>query len=347
MGYGGVNAKVKAMKGRLLSAEDYYNLSSSANVHEAGLKLRNFPEYTQIVDSLIASREDNRHMYEQRLISVLDSNYFKIHGFLVDGNVKKYLDAWFLKREIQIIKYMLGNFYDSRNRERNISYAQGFRFFDIDMKALGTAENIEEFLDILGENKVFRIVKEIYQNNPSLFEMEIALDFNYYRNLWKAKGKYLKGDDLKAAAIIDGTEADMQNILWVYRLKSYYSMRDESLYKYVMPLHYRIKPENITRLVEANKDSMKDVLLETPYAYAFKGAENVEESYYSATNRAYRQAVSRYPDSISVILDYLFMKNIEIRNIISVFEGVRYSMEPGEIMKRISIQSKGQVRVNA
>ena len=347
MGYGSVSAKVKAMRGRLLSAEDYYKLCSSANVHEAGLTLRNFPEYTQTVDSLIARGSDNRHMYEQRLISVLDNNYFKIHGFLTDTNVKKYLDACFIKREIQIIKYMLGNFYDKRDKERNISYTQGFRFFDIDINTLGRAETIEEFLDILGKNKFFHIVKDAYEDNQSLFEMEIALDFNYYRNLWKARKKFLKGDDLKAAAIIDGTEADMQNILWIYRLKSYYSMNGESLYKYVMPLHYRIGPESITRLAEADLPAMKDILLEMPYAYAFENAASVERAYYTAINKAYRQAQSRYPNSAAVILDYLFLKNMEIKNIISIFEGVRYAMEPDEIMERIFMQAKEQVRANA
>jgi len=347
MEYGGVNAKVKAMKARLLSTADYYELCSSNNVHEAGLKLRNFPEYTQTVDNLIALRADNRHMYEQRLFSVLDNNYFKIHGFLADNNVKKYLDDWYLKREIQVIKYMLGNFYDKRDRERNIGFIQGFRSFDIDVEALGNAETIEEFLDILSKNKFFRIAKEVYEANASLFEIEIALDFNYYRNLWRSKAKYLKGDDLKSAAIIDGTETDMQNILWVYRLKSYFSMVDESVYRYVMPLHYRIKPENITKLVETDRSMLREALVETTYFRAFENAGNVEDAYYAATKRAYRQAVSRYPNSVAITLDYLFIKNLEIRNIISIFEGVRYSMAPDEIMDRIFIRNIRQVRANA
>ena len=347
MGYGSVNAKVKAMKARLLTEEDYYNLCSSANVHEAGLKLKDFLEYTQTVESIISTGADNRHMYEQRLIKVLDNNYFKIHGFLADANVIKYLDACFLKREIQVIKYMLGNFYDKRDKGRNISYTQGFRFFDIDIKNLGECETIEGFLDLLSENKFFHIVKDVYASNQSLFEMEIALDFNYYKNLWKARKKYLKGDDLKAAAIIDGTEADMQNLLWIYRLKSYYPMRVESVYKYVMPLHYKLKPEIITKLVESSPANMKYALLETPYAHVFENAAGIEQAYYTAINKAYRQAASRYPNSLAVTAEYLFLKNMEIKNIISVFEGVRYAMNTDEIMERIFMRAKLQVRAHA
>ena len=347
MRYGGVNAKVKAMKSRLLSANDYYNLSASENVHEAWLKLRNFSEYTQSVDTLIAPGADNRYMYEAQLALVADNNYFKIHGFLSDSNTKKYLNAWFLKREIQVIKHMLGNFYGKRDVGRNVRYTQGLHFFDIDINALGQADNIDLFLKILSENKFFRILKDVYQITPGLFEMEIALDFNYYKNLQQAKRKFLKGDDLKAATIIDGSEADMQNILWIYRLKAYCRMERESVYKYVMPIHYRIKPENIIKLVEANRANPREILSETPCAYAFEEFGDIEQSYFSATKRAYRQAVSRYPNSLAIIAEYLFMKNIEIRNVISVFEGVRYCLEPDEIMERIFVQRVERVKVNA
>ncbi|MBE6012181.1 MAG: hypothetical protein E7234_06455 [Lachnospiraceae bacterium] len=341
MDYSGINAKVKAMKGRLLDYSDYYELASLKSVESVGMKLRENVAYTEFMDSVLAQADHSRHIFEQKLLIIPVNDYYKIYRFIPDFNIKRYLKTLALKKEMLLIKLIFCSLYD----ERNITYSKDeleyISKFDLnfDVTKLIVSKNARELIDNLKGTEFYDILDGIYTEGISIFDLEMSLDFYYYNRLWRDKNKYLKGRNKSIMTDITGTEIDMQNIIWIYRLKKYYQIKSNDIFKYLIPIHYRLSGDSISKLVEApNMNILYDYILNTPYGYAFKDESDLTRCYNNVMYKAYERYMTQQ-NSIAQITDFLHRKQIETENIISLIEGVRYSLSPDEIMKYLHLAS--------
>jgi len=163
----------------------------------------------------------------------------------------------------------------------------------------------------------------------------------YYTNLWKAQKRFLKGVNKDIATAVHGTEIDMQNIIRIYRLKTHYKPMKELIYKYILPINYKISSEMIMKMIEAdNERTLLALIKSTCYGKHFLEKQNDQESIYEAQSLVYRRVKKKYSNSIAPIICYLFKKEMEIKNITSILEGVRYSLAPHEIMNKIRIEAR-------
>ncbi|MCL2564699.1 MAG: V-type ATPase subunit [Defluviitaleaceae bacterium] len=172
----------------------------------------------------------------------------------------------------------------------------------------------------------------------ALFLKKETFDLHYYTNLWKAKNKFLKGANKDLVTAVSGTEIDMQNIIRIYRLKTYYKTAKEDIYRYILPINYKISPEMIMQMLEAgDAASLLALIKSTCYGEYFAEKREIEESFYKALSLAYKRECKKHRNSIIPVMYYLFRKELEIKNIISIFEGVNYSLMPHEIMNKMRI----------
>ena len=161
-------------------------------------------------------------------------------------------------------------------------------------------------------------------------------DLHYYTNLWKAKNKLLKGINKDIATSVTGTEIDMQNIIRIYRLKIYYKPAKEYIYKHILPINYKISSEMIMQMAEAdNEVNLLTLIKSTHYGEYFSEEQRIEESFYEAQSLAYKHARKRSQNSIAPVICYIFRKELELRNIISISEGVNYSLKPHDIIRQM------------
>lgn len=67
-----------------------------------------------------------------------------------------------------------------------------------------------------------------------------------------------------------GTEIDLQNILWIYRLKRFYQMFDSRVYSHLVPVRHRLAEEVIEKMVTGRDvASLQSALAATTYAHLF------------------------------------------------------------------------------
>lgn len=345
MDYSGINAKIKAMIGTLLKNDEYEMLCNLKSVEELGLKLREFPEYKKEVDS-IGSSELSRMPIEQKIILSLYDDYARIYSFIGNFNTRKFLDGYFLKNEIHIIKLLLCMVYD----EREITYSTlelndliGKKFH-IDVEKLKKSKNVPEFIENLNGTEFYHVLSSVHNEDTSLFKLEMQLDLYYYMHLWRLKNKYLDKTNSVLINHLVGSEIDMRNITWIYRLKKYYKVETNLIYTYLIPIHYRLKPTDLNRMAETKStDEMLTEILASPYGKLLqgksieKGVDKLESIVYKEMGRLYRVAGIMHPNSLAVILSFIFFKELEIENIISLLEGVRYGLEPKEILTYLNL----------
>ena len=171
------------------------------------------------------------------------------------------------------------------------------------------------------------------KRNLPVQALTAAADLHYYTNLWKAGSRLLMGTNKSAAQAVNGTGIDMQNLIRIYREKKYYKQAAGSIYKYILPINYKVPPEIIISLTEAeNEAAVTAVIKSTCYGAYFSDTQRVEESFHEALSAAHRRAQKKHRNSIAPILYYLYRKETELKNLISIYEGVKYAMAPGEIM---------------
>ncbi len=330
MDYKGVNAKVRAMSGKLLKNDDYMALMNANSVHEVWLMLKELPSYKNIT----LSSEPTINSIERNLLFALAEDYRKLNKFINDYKIKRFLQAVGLKIEIYIIKQLLCVIFHKRDTA-DFGNMQNKQLL-IDVEKLKSSQSVNEFIENLKGTIFYNSLYDIYREDTGLFELESYLDLFYYVNVWKLKDRYLNKTDKAVVERVIGTEVDLLNIIWIYGLKKYYSLPNNLIYTHLMPVKYRLDAKTINRLVETESD--EQLLLEiysTPYGKSFLKSAEPEHVHYKEMTKTYHAAKAFSRESLSVILEYLYLKEFEIKNVITLLECVRYGFDKKEIPKHL------------
>jgi len=164
------------------------------------------------------------------------------------------------------------------------------------------------------------------------FDMEEALDEYYFKTVLDSAKKYLTQEDYNITKNFFGTEADVQNIIWIYRYKKYYDFTEEEILGHILPNRRKLRREQIRALSAANVEDFRSVVSETRYRLLFAGdAAQWDSSASDYLRNMFMSQMRHNRYSFAAIVAYLFLKEIDIQNIITIVEGVRYGMEPQQI----------------
>jgi len=136
----------------------------------------------------------------------------------------------------------------------------------------------------------------------------MSKDLQRYLALWRGIGTLDEIDRLSMQRIV-GTEIDLQNILWVFRLKKFYEIYGDNAYSYLIPIRYRISKDSFTKMVEC-KDilSFKSEVSTTIYNSIFTDFKTPEQHMASTIKMRYR-AEGRH-SHIALLCGYLYEMGI-------------------------------------
>jgi len=336
MNYSGINAKIRSMRGKLLKTQDYIDLANSKSIEDLANKLKNFETYEKIILEL-GHDELHRSNIESKLSFILMADFKRIFKFVDDYGLKKYLSAYFLKHEILILKLILSMIHDKRNLEYNLPEINFF--IKIDFNKLKSSVSIKDFIDNLKGTEFYDILINTYTQTQSVFELEIKLDLYYYMRIWSLQKKYLSVKNKNILSVVMGTEIDLLNIIWLYRMKKYYKLEENKLYSYLIPVRYKLFKHEIANLVKSRDHNEFDcVLKKTFYGIEFKNKNSLEQIFYKNMIRIYNKFFMMAQNSVSSVIFYIYLKELEINNIFSLIESVRYKLNAQEILSYLCLK---------
>jgi len=160
----------------------------------------------------------------------------------------------------------------------------------------------------------------------SIFPLEVALDLNYWRELWKGVNQ-LQGQDRTPALKIIGSLLDTNNLMWAIRYKVYHHLSDEELINYTLPFGYHVNDKDI-RNIAAGADipqivkriypdlSEVDSLLQEPR----KGLPELELQLKRYVMKQCLAAFVGDPFHIGIPLAYLELLELEIQDLTVLIE---------------------------
>lgn len=130
----------------------------------------------------------------------------------------------------------------------------------------------------------------------------------------------------------------MYNIKICYRLKGLFKMSTEDVVAHTLPFCDRFDKKTMEQiLMKADNEPILPLLLKLPY---FKDineeqATDIETAVYTSNKRYYDAKLALSQCDSTVIYSLTELLQIENRNLTTVIEGVRYSLEPSQIEKML------------
>ena len=91
--------------------------------------------------------------------------------------------------------------------------------------------------------KVIKAVSNL--ENPVLFDYEMSLDLFFFSYIWNHADSFVPKGEKKYFVNSFGPQVDLLNILWIYRMKHYYSVSHSQIYSFLIPIYYNLDRSNI------------------------------------------------------------------------------------------------------
>ncbi|MDR1208749.1 MAG: V-type ATPase subunit [Clostridiales bacterium] len=340
--YSALSAKLRALSARLLTEDDYRGLAAAKSVRDFAERLFDGNRFDDYTPELREAAAGGRVTLEKGLLQSLYPSLPGIFMFLRDENARKYLDAVILRYRADIIKGMIRAVFDRRPiSDLTPRYSRFLRRrMGVDLDQLAAAQNIPEFLRRLGASEFADAVKNINAENPTLFDFETQIDFFCYRTKWDETRRRLSGANLASARRVNGEEIDMINISHIYRLKNHYELGESIIYSCIAPIQYKLKKSELNALVHAATDAeFADILERSHYRDVFTGRPlaEIERSVTAGRLRAHLEEERRHPFSLAIVTSYLYKKRLEVRNLVTLTECVRYGIGSEPAMRKILV----------
>ena len=136
----------------------------------------------------------------------------------------------------------------------------------------------------------------------------------------------------------------MLNLMWIYRSRTKLELPPELVYSYIIPIYYHVRQADILKMANAkSKDELLELLQQTRYAALFMG-KDLELEYLRMFQTLCMRMLRSDPYSLASIQCYMWLKEIEFRNIISIIESIRYGLEPEDMQEYLILPAHREVK---
>lgn len=337
--YGGLSAKIRVMKGKMLTVDDYEQMMLKKNVSEIAAYLKSNTSYKEALKDL-TDDDVHRGHFEVLLYRAVVSDALKIAKHLY-GAEKKIYRYIYRKLETEDVKKMLRTLQMGRKLS-DIDRATLFvsKYSIIDFTKSLEAIDVEGLVDTLKGTYFYPILKPIINENGriDIFTAEMLLDLSYFQRMEKLIKKFSKGKDREVLRDLLGLEADFRNMFWIFRAKKYYSLSKEMIYRYMIPFRYKLSKETFNEMIEApDMESVIALIGKTFYGNIVNfDEERVELQFLSYMHDVQERSMRNEPFTIAPVVGYMYLKEIEVLNITNIVEGIRYNVEPKQIHKYLA-----------
>ena len=337
--YSALTTKVKGMQTRLLTEEDYREILSQKDVASAISVLQRHEGYQDILTD--EAYKAHRLSAEPDIARATYRDFESIYHF-ANQKQRRFLRFYSRRFECYTLKHVLEDITSSGRVDPGILISRDFydRYSDLDLTKLSQATSREEVLDALSDTPYYKILTPLFASNETgLFDYETAIDQFYFSSLWKHNGGLVKKKNIKIVKEAYGTRFDMLNLMWISRAHRSYNMSRTDIYAMLIPFNYKLKSEEIGRLLDAETDADYQEVLDATYYGRKYGEYMAPEKLGFEYNYLLRHILDglarRDPYSIATPYRYLYMKEHEVSRLTVALECVHYHTPVDEALEMI------------
>ncbi|ADL08454.1 V-type ATPase subunit [Thermosediminibacter oceani] len=332
--FAAVNTKIRAMERNFLQDQHYAEMLRKRSIAELAGYLRENTPYRKLLDDINTDKL-SRATLERILRRNMVKNLDKLLYFF-RGNYKEFLKALYLKYEIEDLKNLARDIYNSSETGLiDRPYAFIGRYSNVPSDKVLKAETLRDLIMALEGSEFDDYVKPLLDGKrENLFHLEMALDTAYF-SILKKRSEKLENGDRKILEKWEGMVSDLYNLQWIYRGKKFYMLSPEELLNYTIDMGDRISFLKRRELCYSiNLDELDSMAGELGYGFLFKKDETGDIYMERRINRflfyRLKALLRRSPMSIIQAIAYALFLEFEIKDIISITECIRYNLSPEE-----------------
>ena len=298
--------------------------------------------YYETVLAKVNEREIHRGRLEVILRQKLYDDFYSLCRY-TNGSGEYFAQYIVQKDEIKQIIHFLTLMSSNSTDEYAYTMPEYFtKHTRINTASLARARDYESFFASLVGTPYEQLMAEFRPNADeriNISKVENKLYRYCYTNLYNAIKEFSSGAEQKALYSMFDSIMDYLNFVRVFRLKKYYKESGDITKGYLFP-YGTFKTKTINELCAANTSSevfaaVSDTafgrnLSRIKYVYA---GEIDKIGIFNITRKNIH--FSSFP--LVVMLSYVFLTETEYNNIVSIIEGVRYSVDPDKIKTLIII----------
>lgn len=190
-------------------------------------------------------------------------------------------------------------------------------------------------------NESQRRMMELYLPQLQFQRMSSEVDVAYFVRIWKEIASFSDKKKQSVLREIFGTQIDWLNIMWIYRAHHFFHQKPESIRTILIPVHYKVRKEEIAQLLEAeHTEEFQEILGNTVYFRGKDALVRIEDeiSYHHVMGKMYRQICRREPFSMAPVFCYFYLKELEIAHLTTALEGIRYQLPSKDIREMILME---------
>lgn len=337
--YSGMTTKIRAMKKRLISPEQYEEITNITTVPDLINYLQTFPAYADVLSNLDANQA-HRGEVESRMTFSTYRDFSKIYHF-AGTSQRRYLKFYFMKYEIATLKACMRNIMDSRSKTIPVLVDKHFKqHTKLNIDNLIVSSSMEDFINNLAGSVYEKPMRKVMElENPVLFDFEMSLDLFFFSYIWNHQDLFVPKGEEKYFVDSIGSQADLLNLMWIFRCKNYYSVSESQIYSFLISIYYNLDRNTIKAFVEApNNDEFFKLLNSCYYGrvYGFNYVDDMETQFGGILNTIYMEDFKESPYSLACINAYLHLKGLEVAKVVTAMECIRYGYKPDAIAHYIN-----------
>ncbi|MGN0667369.1 MAG: V0D/AC39 family V-type ATPase subunit [Huintestinicola sp.] len=334
-------AKIHAVYGKRLSQDDYSALMGCTSVTEAATYLKHNTHYAKILEG-IDTNTIHRGMLEDILHRSVYENYFRIIGFeKISGS--EFYNYLIIKTEIDEILICIQHLNAGSEDHINTLPIYMDRYTSFDLLELAKVRSFSELMYLLEKTPYYGLLKDM---RPAAEEdgsdgsidypaCELKLRSYYYNRVLDSLNAFDK-DTRKRLTEYIGTQIDMINIINSYRMTKYFSADENVIKPRMIPIHKHYAERTLDELYKAS-DSDEFVKRFSQTGYGRSAAElgfdmsDPESALVRLRYKQTKRAFSRSVTAPECFFTFNMLMETEVKNIIRIIEGIRYSLPAKEI----------------
>jgi V/A-type H+-transporting ATPase subunit C len=345
-GYAAPHARVRAMYSSLLSRQAWAELSETTNFHALMALLNETiygPYLKQVEEEDLTPR---RAVYQ---IKGQLANAYVAVTQLIPTSSRSLMTQLYRHFEVDNLKAVLRGVVTGAAWDQvlYVLFPLGSQT-DLPAQAMAEAGSVGAAVEQLRGTRYYDILSHAmtrYTAEQSLFPLEVALDLNYWRELWGDVNR-LTGQDRGQSLRIIGSLVDMNNLTWAIRYRVYHHLSEEEIINYTLPFGYRVQDEDI-RAIAAGADLAQvvtriypdlttvDELLQEPRS----GLPKLELQLQRHVGEQCKAAFIGYPFHIGVPLGYVVLNELEVQDLTVLIEAKSLQMPTEEFRPYLLMES--------
>ncbi|HOB20017.1 MAG TPA: V-type ATPase subunit [Candidatus Atribacteria bacterium] len=341
--YAAVNTKLRAILGLFLSNEDYMRLISMDSVADIARYLKQ-THYSQALEG-VSAEAIHRGELEVILRRYSVDLLMRLRHYFKD-EARKFLNVLYMRFEVEDLKLLIRALFTGQDlAEAGSSLVYIGRYGDLDIKRLISSKSFSELVDSLKGSPYYPYLYPLTlkDNTENQFRVEMALDLAYAA-IYKRHMEKLTPAEQEMIIRIQGMRADLLNLQLIYRGIKFYRLPGDILLNYTLDFNGSLSHARLKELCQCRDEAeLVEKMRNTRYNFLFDHKKTRDIFMERRMNRYlyYKLLKIRRMNRMDIVQSVIFfdLLEIEIRDIITIVENIRYHNEDPERIKSCLIRS--------